>query len=189
MRALALLALAASPGLVSFAWAHAPAINDQPSTAQAPFLIDDPEHSKAIYAELDGDADYYWITSEEPFDFYVGITAARVEGCPLERTFSFEVMTPEGEVIDGRDGASFEWWAWYEEFGEQWYWVGPEIGADFQSDRVYEAGDYVVRVFNDGNEGRYVLAVGDDERFGPAVLATLPMVLRKSGAWWEAAGC
>ena len=189
MRFLIPALLCATPALASIAWAHAPAINDAESTAEAPFRIDDPEHSKAIYAELDGDADYYWISSDAPFDFYVGITAARVEGCPLERTFSFEVTTPEGEGIDARDGAEFEWWAWFEEYGERWYWVGPEIGADFQSDRVYEAGDYVVRVFNEGNEGKYVLAVGDDERFGPAVLLTLPMVMRESAAWWEAAGC
>ena len=179
-----LAALLATP-----AAAHAPMMNDEASTPADPYVIDDPEHSKAIYAELDGDPDYYLLTSEEAFDLYVGLTAARVEGCPLAQTFSFEITTPAGEVLDARDGAEFEWWPWFEEFGKRWYWVGPETGADFQSTEVYPAGDYVVRVFNETNTGKYVLAVGDDERFGPGVLLSLPRVSRESRAWWDAAGC
>ena len=72
--------------------AHEPVIDTGERSAAAPFVIDEPEHSKAIYAELDGDADVYQLTSDVPFDFYAGLTAAGVEGCELDQTFSFEVL-------------------------------------------------------------------------------------------------
>jgi hypothetical protein len=85
---------------------------------------------------------------------------------------SFDVLDSNLQVIDSVDGKSFEWWEWYEEFGKDWYWVGPELGKEFKSDRIYEAGTYYIRVFNGSNEGQYVLAVGDVEKF------TLPVIAR-----------
>ena len=55
--------------------AHEPVIDTGERSAAAPFVIDEPEHSKAIYAELDGDADVYQLTSEVPFDFYEVLAA------------------------------------------------------------------------------------------------------------------
>ena len=69
--------------------AHAPVLSAEAKTADAPFLIDNAEHSKAIYAILDGDADFYKIDEDQPFDFYVGLTAAKVGDCPLPQTFNF----------------------------------------------------------------------------------------------------
>ncbi|WP_420857468.1 hypothetical protein [Marivivens marinus] len=181
---LALIALA-TPAL-----AYVPVLDIDPKTADAPYVIDDAEHSKAIYAILDGDADYYRIEETEEFDFYVGITAAKLEGCDLQNTFSFEVLDANMQVIDSRDGSSFDWWPWFEEFGEQWYWVGPEIGADFASTTRYPAGTYYVRVFNEGNTGKYVLAVGDDERFGLGTLLTIRGTVRETEAlFWDEADC
>lgn len=174
----------------SAAAAHVPVLDTDPKTAEAPYLIDDAEHSKAIYAILDGDADYYRIEEDAPFDFYVGITAAKLEGCDLQRTFSFEVLNADMEVIDGRDGSDFDWWPWFEEFGKQWYWVGPEIGEDFGSTNVYPAGTYYVRVFNNDNQGKYVLAIGDDERFGLGTLLTIRGTVRRtSEIFWDEADC
>lgn len=39
--------------------AHAPMIAEGELTEAAPFQIDDPEHSKAIYGALDGTPEYY----------------------------------------------------------------------------------------------------------------------------------
>lgn len=169
--------------------AHAPMIAEGDLSREAPFQIDDPEHSKAIYGELNGSPEFYTWTADEPFDFYVGLTAPRVEGCPISRTFSAQVTNQDGEVVADLVGDGFEWWAWFEEFGKRWYWVGPETGVDFRSDRQMPAGTYTVKVYNDANDGHYVLAIGDDERFGPAVLASLPRVSRQSQAWWEAVDC
>lgn len=172
------------------ALAHVPVLDTDAKTREAPYLIDDAEHSKAIYAILDGDADYYKIEEEQPFDFYVGITAAKLEGCDLQQTFSFEVLNENFEVIDSRDGDSVEWWPWFEEFGKQWYWVGPEIGEDFASTSVYPAGTYYVRVFNRDNTGKYVFAIGDDERFGLGTLLTIRGVVRDTEAlFWDESDC
>lgn len=169
--------------------AHAPMIVDGELSETAPFMIDDPEHSKALYGQLDGTPDYYQWTVDEAFDFYVGITAPRVEGCPIAATFSAEVTNEAGDLVATLDGESGEWWAWFEEFGERWYWVGPETGVDFRSDREMPAGTYTVKVYNEGNTGHYVLAVGDDERFGPEIISSLPRISQQSQAWWDAVDC
>ena len=178
------LTLAASPAL-----AHMPVLDVSAKTAEAPFVIDDAEHSKAIYAQLDGAPDYYRITEDQPFDFYVGITLAKVEGCTPDTSFSFDVLDAEGNVIESRDGAEHTWTDWFEEFGKQWYWVGPEVGKDFASTTVYPAGTYTIRVRNDGNQGRYVLAVGDDERFGLGALFTIRGVVKETAQLFWQSGC
>ncbi len=176
--------------LASPAAAHVPVLEIGPKTVDAPFVIDDAEHSKAIYAILDGDADYYRIEESQPFDFYVGITAAKLETCNLRQSFSFEILDENLNVIDSRDGTTHAWYPWFEEFGKKWYWVGPEIGQDFASTTVYPAGTYYVRVFNQTNTGKYVLAVGDDERFGLGTLLTIRGVVRDTEAiFWDEAGC
>jgi len=170
--------------------AHVPILAIEGKTVDAPYTIEDAEHSKAIYSILDGDADFYRIDESKPFDFYVGLTAAKLEGCALPQTFSFEIFDSDMTLIDSRDGSSVEWWSWYEEFGKKFYWVGPEIGKDFASTTVYPAGVYYIRVFNDANSGKYVLAVGDDERFGIGTLLTIGRTVREtSKIFWDEDDC
>ena len=70
MRCLIALLLLATP-----AFAHSPVLDLSPKTRQAPLVVEEPEHSKAIFSELTGAPQYYQITSDEVFDFYVGLTA------------------------------------------------------------------------------------------------------------------
>lgn len=178
--------------LPMFAAAHAPVLDDGQfaKTKTAPFLIDDPEHSKAIYSELSGAPHFYRLDSDKPFNFYLGITAPKIEGCTLGETFSFEVLNAEFEKTDGRDGAGLDWTPWYEKFGKKWYWVGPQIGTDFKSDRVYPAGTYHIKVFNAANSGKYVLATGDVERFGAATLLTIRSTMKRiNEKFWNPANC
>lgn len=185
LRLLILLAAVASPAL-----AHVPVLAMAAKTAQAPYQIEKAENSKAIYAILDGDADYYRLEETKAFDAYIGILAPKLETCELQHTFSFEVLNAEMEVIDSRDGTEFNWWPWFEKFGGQWYWVGPEIGHEFVSTAVYPAGVYYIRVFNDGNQGKYVLATGDKESFGLRTLLTLPRTMRQIEAlFWDERDC
>ena len=73
--------------------AHKPILNDDSSyPPDAPYEIEDPEISKAIYSTLSGDPHFYRIQSAEDFDFYSGILAAKIGDCPLESKFSFEVL-------------------------------------------------------------------------------------------------
>lgn len=181
--------LAATPVL-----AHAPVINngEVAMDRSAPYVIEEPEHSKAIFSELTGAPHYYQITSEEAFRFYAGLTAPKLDGCALKQTFDLEVLNADFDRIDARAGDSEEWWPWYEEYGKTWYWVGPEIGEDFKGDRQYDAGTYYIKVSNAENSGKYVLAVGDEERFGFGTIAG--MLLNNTmgkirDGWWNEADC
>ena len=148
------------------AYAHKPVLNENSTyPADAPYEIEEPEISKAIYSTLTGDPHYYRIQSDVDFDFYAGILAAKIGECALERKFSFEVLDSEFHNIDVADGENFKWTPWYEEYGKQWYWNGPEIGKNFLSDRIYKAGTYYIKVFNSNNTGQYIMAVGDIEKF------------------------
>ena len=152
--------------LLTHAYAHKPVLNKNSIyPADAPYEIEDPEISKAIYSTLSGNPHYYRIQSDVNFDFYAGILAAKIGECALESKFSFEVLDSEFHRIDLADGENFEWIPWYEEYGKQWYWNGPEIGENFLSDRVYKAGTYYIKVFNETNTGQYIMAVGDIEKF------------------------
>ena len=147
-------------------FAHKPVLNENSAyPPDAPYEIENPEISKAIYSTLSGTPHYYRIQSDVNFDFYAGILAAKIGECALESKFSFEVLDSEFHRIDLADGENFEWIPWYEEYGKQWYWNGPEIGKNFLSDRVYKAGTYYIKVFNDTNTGQYIMAVGDIEKF------------------------
>ena len=147
-------------------YAHKPVLNENSTyPPEAPYEIEEPEISKAIYSTLTGDPHYYRIQSDIDFDFYAGILAAKIGECALDRKFSFEVLDSEFHSINVADGENFEWEPWNEEYGKQWYWNGPEIGKNFLSDRVYKAGTYYIKVFNKTNTGQYIMAVGDIEKF------------------------
>ena len=178
--------------LASFAVAaHQPILNSEiENSKKSPYLIDEPEISKAIYAELIGHPHYYRISSETDFKFYVGITVPKIAGCLLQKRFSYEVLDEEFKLIERKDGESFEWWPWYEKHGEKWYWIGPEIGKDFKSNQIYEKGTYYLRIYNKSNTGQYVLAVGDIESFPITVIARMLFTLPKiNSSFWDDVEC
>lgn len=147
-------------------YAHKPILNIHSSyPAEAPYEIEAPEISKAIYSTLTGEPHYYRIQSEVDFDFYAGILAAKIGECALRDKFSFEVLDAEFNAIYIADGENFDWVPWYEKYGKQWYWNGPEIGENFLSNEIFKAGTYYIKVFNAANTGQYIIAVGDVEKF------------------------
>ena len=171
--------------------AHQPILSSGSKySTENPFVIEEPEISKAIYAELIGHPHYYRISSETDFKFYVGITVPKIAGCLLQKRFSYEVLDEEFKLIERKDGESFEWWPWYEKHGEKWYWIGPEIGKDFKSNQVYEKGTYYLRIYNKSNTGQYVLAVGDIESFPITVIARMLFTLPKiNSSFWDDVEC
>ena len=172
---------------------HQPAINDQNTNSlSSAYVIEKPEVSKAIYGTLQGEPHYYLIGSEKEFNFYAGITVPKIDECPTFRKFSFNVIkidNSEEIIIEQIDGNSFEWWEWFEPYGKKWYWIGPEIGAEFKSITIYEPGNYYIKVFNESNTGNYVLATGDIEKFGPLVIAKLPLIMPKVNKFWNKEFC
>jgi hypothetical protein len=151
-----------------------------------------PEISKAIYGTLEGDAHYYSIKSEIDFNFYVGITTPKIDGCNTFDKFSVDVINVSNgvqETLLELDGENYEWWEWYEPYGKKFYWIGPEYGAEFKSTNIYKAGEYLIKVFNNDNQGKYVLATGDIEKFGPLVIAKLPLIMPKVNKFWKIENC
>ncbi|WP_196161250.1 hypothetical protein [Reinekea sp. G2M2-21] len=173
------------------AYAHQPIMKlDGTGNETSPFVIEEPEISKAIFKELEGNPHYYTLSSETEFSFYAGITKAKLENCAVGQTFSFDVLDAEGNRLFFADGENFEWWAWYEEFGKNWYWVGPEIGENFKSNRTLPAGTYTIKIYNKNNSGQYSLAVGDIEHFPIGVIARTAFLMPKiERQFWKNASC
>jgi len=173
--------------------AHQPALNEENTNSPSKaYLIEKPEISKAIYGTLEGDAHYYSIKSEIDFNFYVGITTPKIDACDTFDKFSVDVVNVSNgmqETLLELDGENYEWWEWYEPYGKKFYWIGPEYGAEFKSTNVYKAGEYLIKVFNNNNQGKYVLATGDIEKFGPLVIAKLPLIMPKVNKFWEIENC
>ena len=66
--------------------AHQPILNSESEDGKKNhFVIEEPEISKAIYAELKGQPHYYQVSSEKDFRFYAGITDPKIEVVPSEK--------------------------------------------------------------------------------------------------------
>jgi hypothetical protein len=180
------LALLTTPAL-----AHQPMLaTEGPQTLDAPIEVKEPEISKAYFGQLTGRSAYYRIASDKPFRFYAGITVPKIDDCPLRTRFSFDVLDANQKLIETADGEQFEWWPWFEDFGKKWYWVGPEIGAEFKSTRELPSGTYYIRVFNADSRGRYVLAIGDVESFTPDVIVKTMIILPSINRdFWDNVTC
>ena len=120
------LLLCLSISLVSWSVdAHQPVLSSKSAnTAKAPYIIEEPEISKAIFSELKGKPHYHRIDSDSKFKFYAGITVPKIDDCPLAEKFSFEVLDTNFRLIELKDGENFNWWPWYEKHAEKWYWIG-----------------------------------------------------------------
>jgi len=135
------------------AYAHQPNI-----VTQSPVLVSDPEISKAFYDTLQGSPRMYVIESKEDFEFYAGLLVPKED---TAEKFSAHISRIDEETrVASLDGDADEWEVIYEPFGADWYFKGPEFGT-----RV-PAGTYAISVFNEKNEGKYVLAIGGEEKFG-----------------------
>ena len=172
-------------------FAHQPILNsDEEMSPDKPYVIENPEISKAIYSTLEGSDHYYVISSEKPFNFYAGLTVPKINDCDDFLRFSFAVLDNDFHIIQEFDGQKYHWWKWYEPYGKKWYWVGPEYGEDFKSTKIFDAGTYYIKVFNKDNKGNYVLAVGDIEKFTPLVIAkTIVILPRINKKFWDKSTC
>jgi len=69
-----LLFFVASLFAITSSFAHQPVLNsDGEMSANKPYVIENPEISKAIYSTLEGTGHYYLISSDKPFNFYAGL--------------------------------------------------------------------------------------------------------------------
>jgi hypothetical protein len=98
----------------------------------------------------------YVIQSSEPFDLYVGVLVPDNVG---QKKDISAVVLKDGQQIALLDGTTFTWKQFFEEFGHDTYWQGPEYKARA------DAGRYEIRVSSVNNDSKYSLAIGEIEAF------------------------
>jgi len=138
----------------SLAFAHQPRITESRLTQ-----VPSPEISKAYYGELAGEPDVYVIKASEPFDLYVNVLVPDIAG---QKKDVSAVVIKDGNTekpLAVLEGTPFEWKKFYEPFGADSYWMGPEYKARA------EAGTYEIRVWSSNNDSKYSLAIGEIEAF------------------------
>ena len=135
----------------NLAFAHQPRIVESRQT-----IVPSPEVSKAYYGKLTGVEDVYTIQATSPFDLYVGVLVPDIAGQNKDVS---AVISKEGKQMAMLDGKTFTWKQFFEEFGHDTYWQGPEYKARA------EAGTYEIRVSSINNDSKYSLAIGEIEAF------------------------
>ena len=142
-------------------YAHRPVIVGDEGSKENPVVVDRPQISWAYYGSLEGEPRYFKVVAAEPFKLYVNILVPDYdpEGEPIPaHDLSFEVY--EGSrLLYSVDGNRSSWERFYEPYGKDHYYMGPEY------EKEVEAGEYMVRVFNSTNRGKYSLAIGTIEKW------------------------
>jgi hypothetical protein len=154
--------------------AHQPRLDTGATLSiENPIIITDPEVSQAFYGELNGQPDYYKITSDKAFKFYLNLLVPASPGIPPDY-ISAEVIDSSGNTIITIKGTNSTWETYFEEFGGDYYLKGPEVRADLNP------GTYYIKVFNSKNQGKYSIAVGEIESFpldeSLAAVVTIPLL-------------
>ena len=119
--------------------------------------IANPEISRAFYDDLKGKPRDYFIDSSKDFDLYINLLVPA--GTNPDGKYSAKVFDNTGKEIAFINGADFSWQQYYESFGRDYYYKGPEF------DKKVSAGKYKIEVYSKDNLGKYTLAVGKTESF------------------------
>jgi hypothetical protein len=142
---------------ISAVQAHQPRIVYRQQISQAnPVHIKNPEVSQAFYAELRGQPEYYKIISDGEFNLYVRILSPKI--ADAKKDFSVEIST-DSKIVGVLTGSTYSWTEFYEPFVGDDYWQGPEF------EQSWPKGEYLIKVYNSDNRGKYVLVVGKAESF------------------------
>jgi len=137
--------------LPTIASAHQPRI-----VTENPTIVTSPEVSKAYYGKLSGEPAVYTIISDKAFALYVGVLVPDILG---QKKDVSAALLKDGRQIALLDGTNIEWKKFFEPFGNDTYWQGPEYKA--QAD----AGTYEIHVSSAQNDSKYSIAIGEIEAF------------------------
>ena len=152
--------------------AHQPRITESRLTQ-----VPDPEISKAYYGKLTGEPDVYVINASDAFDLYVNVLVPDIAG---QKKDVSAVVLKNGKELAVLEGINFEWKKFYEPFGADSYWMGPEYKARA------EAGTYEIRVWSSNNDSKYSLAIGEIEAFdGKEGINTLTAIPKLKNTFFE----
>lgn len=134
--------------------------------------ISNPEISRAFYDKLPGKPRSYLIRSEKDFALYLNLLVPKNTN-PHGRysAYVYKLIGQKRELIKEIDGNAAAWKEFFEPFGRDTYLKGPEF-----KERV-AAGSYEIEVYSRDQTGKYVLAVGEKESFGPKEIAQVYWVI------------
>lgn len=150
--------------LITISSAHQPRIVSDNFTS-----VEKPEVSQAFYGKLDGNPHYYQIDSEKPYKLYVSLSVPDIKG--IDKDVSAEITRIHDDTYNDLhvllNGTAHNWTRYYENFGGDYYYRGPELGIN-RNDNLPQginvsSGTYNIKVFSPDNEGKYVLVVGYKE--------------------------
>ncbi len=144
-------------GITGFCNAHLPRIV---YTQLGDIAVSNPENSQAFYDELTGVSRNYLINSESEFNLYINLLVPAINGNGKYSANIYQIKDDKDEKIAFVDGQTdFIWQEYYEEFGRDYYYKGPEF------EKKLPAGNYKIEIFSYENKGKYVLAIGKNEVF------------------------
>jgi len=123
---------------------------------EAGTIVSDPEISKVYFGELDGQANFFTIHKDAPFNLYINALVPDVMG--VQKNISVEIRK-DGQLIATLDGVNFKWKNFYDPFAGDNYFKGPEYRMSV------EPGDYKIKIFNQNETGKYALVFGETESF------------------------
>ncbi len=154
---------------LAFFFVPAPVSAHQPRITESRLTqVPEPEISKAYYGKLSRGPDIYVIETNTAFDLYVNVLVPDING---QKKDVSAVVLKNGAELVVLDGPNFEWKQFYEPFGVDTYWIGPEYKARA------DAGTYEIRVWSSNNDSKYSLAIGEKEAFNfKEVLNALTLV-------------
>jgi hypothetical protein len=175
-------------------WAHRPYFEEQDIAPDAPWQVDDPTISTAIYATLESaqDADYYRFQGQAGQAILIALTIPQIEGqdnfAPTmallgpglpQADLPRQVARPQGTgalVFTPAPGPAP---TFFEPFSRTSYWDRQQERVPLPAD-----GQYTVAVWHpEGQVGRYVFVVGDREL--PGGDPTFPLKMR---TYWTPVG-
>ncbi len=122
--------------------------------------IQEPQISQAFYDELNGVPKSYYIDSGVDFNLYINLLVPEFSNKDGRYSANIFLITNESEEqIFQLDGSLAKWDEFYEPFGRDYYLKGPE------SEIPLSSGSYRIEVYSADNVGKYVLAVGKEEKY------------------------
>lgn len=158
--------------------AHQPRIVKESVITQ----IRNPEISQAFYGELKGEPAYFQIHSEQWFKLYVGILVPDI--ADVDKDWSVIISRKLDDIEEEMfllNGENYEWEYFYDEFGGDGYFKGPELRSNSEGGlprgTPVSGGTYNVKVFSPDNQGKYVLVVGEQENFPLSEIINTAFVL------------
>lgn len=98
--------------------------------------VTNPEVSKAYYGELSGEPHIYRINASEPFDLYVNVLVPDIEGQKKDVSALVIKNDDTAHPLATLDGLNFKWKQFFEPFGHDTYWMGPEYKSAGRGRRI-----------------------------------------------------